>query len=122
MTNPPLVLMGLRQGLGRKGDHTQETASGRSTLLTQKLMRLKPRQHLLEGSLLGLHDLRVIVFSNHSKAYTTISLVCKGVDRDWTDHVEHLETPGSHALAHCLPNTFALLPGRHPERADRFLC
>ena len=84
-------------------------------------MGLKPRQHLLKGSLLGLHDLRVIVFSNHSEAYNTISLLCKGVDRDWTDHVEHLETPGSHAPSHCLPNTFALLLGRRLERADRFL-
>lgn len=113
--------MGVRQGPGRKGDRTQETASDRSTILTQKLMRLKPRQHLLEGSLLGLHDLRVIVFSYHSEAYTTVSWVCNCVDQDWTHHVEHLETPGSHAPAHCLPNTFALLLGRHPERADRFL-
>lgn len=42
--------------------------SDQSTTLNIKLMGLEPRQHLLEGSSLGLHDLSVIIFSNHSKA------------------------------------------------------
>lgn len=32
-------------------------------------MGFEPRQHLLEGSSLGLHDLSVIIFPNHGKAY-----------------------------------------------------